>query len=95
MILHAKSRCLSVPQSCNRLIIQVAMGDFQMVWKRFLFDCEPVILSGDFDFAGVEVDDGLIRPAVAKFELEGLGATRECQQLMPQADPKHGLLAHQ
>jgi hypothetical protein len=48
-----------------------------------------MILAGDEHPAGVDLLHRMIRAVVAEFHLHGLGAARQTQQLMPEADAEH------
>src|ERR1035437_7493171 len=58
-------------------------------------DGEPVVLAGDLGPAGSQVLDRVVGTVMAERELVGLQAHRPAEQLMAEADPVHGALAHQ
>ena len=95
VILHAEGVVRAMADSRDRIIVQVAMRDFQLGRQRFFLDREAVILGGDFDFAGDLVQHGLVGTTVSKLELEGFGSAGERQQLMPKANAKDGTFAEQ
>ena len=73
MVLHAERGMLPMPYTGNRIVIQVAVSNFQVRRKVFFLHGKPVILGGDFHSPGVDIQYGLIGPPMPEFELEGLG----------------------
>ncbi len=49
---------------------------------------EAVVLAGDLDALGGDVQDGVVGAAVPELELVGPGAQGEGQELVPEADPE-------
>jgi hypothetical protein len=95
MVLDAERCQLPVSHSGDGVVVQVAVGDFQIAGQRVFFDREAVVLRRDFHLAVDHVQDGLVRSPVTELQLEGLGAASQAEQLMPEADAKDGFLAQQ
>lgn len=65
MILHRKDWQLFVANPGYGLIIEIEMGDFDLlIVNRVGAECKPMILTGDFDLL-VE-SAGLVEPAMTK-----------------------------
>ncbi len=62
------------------------MGDFHIIRQGFRENAEAMVLTGNFDFAGGQVFDRLVRAAVAKMHLFRLSAEGEGQHLVAKAD---------
>ena len=73
MVLYAECGVLAMADAGNRIVIQVAVSDFQVRGKVFFLHGKSVVLGGDFDTPGVDVQYGLIGAPVPELELEGLG----------------------
>ncbi len=54
-----------------------------------------MVLRGDLDAPRLQILDRVVRAAVAEGQLERLQAQGTAEQLVAEADPPHGLLAHQ
>ena len=54
-----------------------------------------MVLAGDFDLAGLEILDGVVGAAVAELELLGLGAERQRENLVAEADAEDRDLTEQ
>ena len=52
-------------------------------------DRKPVILRRDFNLAGRQLLHRVVRAAMAEFQLVGLAAHRQAQDLMTEADAEH------
>src|SRR5579859_4480764 len=63
--------------------------------KRLRAQGKTVVLSGDFDTAGIVVEHWLIGAAVSELELVDLSADRQTQKLLSQANPEDRLFAQQ
>ena len=84
---------MAEPGDC--VIVQIAVGHQQVGWQAFIADREAVILRGDFDLVGFQIQDGLVGAAVTELELERLRSAGETKQLMPEANPKNGEFTQQ
>src|SRR6266852_9325210 len=54
-----------------------------------------VVVCGDFNFASVQLLDGMIAAVVSEFELESFAPTRDPGQLVAQTNSKDRLAAHE
>src|SRR5271166_5030256 len=52
-----------------------------------------MILRGDFYLAGAKILDRMIRAMMSKIQFVGFSSQREAENLMPEADAEHRLLA--
>ena len=95
VVLDAERRIFLVADALDRVIVQVGVRHFQVVWQRVAINRESVVLGRDFDLAGLVVHDRLVGTAVPELELVRLGATRQRQELVAEADAKDRLFAKQ
>ena len=58
------------------VVIEVDVGDFNILGQRVFCKCKAVVLGSYFDLASLVVADGLIGSAVAEFEFVDFAA--EC-----------------
>ena len=61
----------------NGKVVQVDVSDRGKIPDRLRIDGKAMILRGDFHPAGLFVQDGLICPAMAEFQLENLRPARQ------------------
>src|SRR5262249_16886168 len=87
MELHGEDGQLTVPHTFDSAVVQVDMRRLESVRHGVWVDGEAVIFRRDQDTFGAQITDRLIAPMVPKFELEGLGAAGQREELMPEADP--------
>ena len=73
-------------QALHRAIVQVDMSNLQPVLETVGVNGIAVVLSRNVDSAGGEVTDGVVSPAVAELQLEGLSAEGTSNKLVAQAD---------
>ena len=73
MVLHTECRMLQMSDTRNRIVIQVAMGDLEGFREVFIGNSETMVLSGDLNLFGFQVQDGMIGAAVSKLHFESLG----------------------
>ncbi len=90
VILNAEDGQAFVPQSFERLVVQVDVTGLDVGGQSGRVDGEAVVLSRDLDLAGRLVADRVVGASMAEFELEGLGTERLAEELMSQADPEDG-----
>src|SRR6185312_804606 len=96
VVLHTEHRFRSMAQALYRLIVQVAVSDFDFrIFERIRIDGETMILRGDFHLAGSAVQDGVIGAMMAEFQFEGLAAKSKPEKVMPQADAEYIRFANQ
>jgi len=57
-------------------------------------DSEPVILRRDSNFAGAQILDRLVRPAMAELQFECRATKSEAEHLMPETDAEDRFLSH-
>ena len=89
VVLDAECLASAVPQPGNRLVIQIAVRHFQVCGQRFVFHRKTVVLGRDLDAAGLQIQNRLIGASVTELQLECLGTTGQCQQLVPQTDSEN------
>src|SRR5258706_8985597 len=94
MILDAEHRLAAMPETFQRLIVQVDVRQlhFTLV-QRIGVHREAVIVGGDLNLLRHVIQHGMIRAAVPELELVSLAAHREAKNLMAQADAEDGLFA--
>jgi hypothetical protein len=90
MILDAKDGFALMAHAFDGLVVEVDAVHGNIRRESPGVHSETVVLGGDFDFAGGEVFDGLIRAAMAEFEFEGFAAERLAQNLVAEADAEDG-----
>ena len=94
MILHGKSREVFAADAFEGLVIEIEMSQLKVLFsKRIYIHAEAVVLAGDFDFAGLEILNGVICSAVTEFELVGLSAESQGEKLMAEADAEDRYLS--
>jgi len=76
MVLDAECIMVPVAEPGNRLVVQVAVRDDQLVGQRCFLNRETMILSRDLNLARFQVQDRLVRSPMAKLQLESLCAAR-------------------
>ena len=74
MVLHAKSSMFAVPNTGNRVVIEIAVRDFQMIRQGLFFDGKTMVLGGDFNPSGSYIQNRLIGATMTKFQFIGLGS---------------------
>ena len=47
MVLHAKDGQLFVPHPFNRAVVQIDVGDFDLLGQGFQVDCKSMVLRSD------------------------------------------------
>src|SRR5262249_6556196 len=95
VVLHAKSAEVGDLQALARDVVEVRVGALRADRERVEIDAEAVVLRGDLDAPGGEVLHRLVRAAVAEFELVGLAAEGQGEELVAEADAEDGDLAEQ
>ena len=55
MVLHAKSSMFAVSYTGNRVVIEIAVRDFQVIWQALFFHRKTVVLGGNFNPSGSDV----------------------------------------
>src|SRR5471030_2597333 len=94
MVLHAEDRMVAQPEAFERLIVEIHVRDFHVARvERIRVHREAVIVRRDLHLLRYFVAHRMVGAAVAEFQLIGLAAKREPQQLVPQADAEDRLLA--
>lgn len=94
-MLNRENRIFGAPHAFDGFVVEVDMGHFDKIRKRFVIGRETVILSSDRDLAGAEIFDWMITAAVTKFELVGSAPKAVGQDLVAEADPEDGDLPNQ
>ncbi len=87
MVLDAECSELPGGKSLAGVVVEIQMCQLDVLpGQRVHIYAKTVILAGDFDFACVQILDGMIGATVAELELVGFGAHRQSEDLMTQAD---------
>ena len=89
VILNAEDWQSFVPQSFQRLVVQIDVTEFDVGGQPGRVDREAVVLGRYLDFTRRLVSDRVIGATVAELELEGLGPERLAEELMAQANPEN------
>lgn len=95
MVLDAEGWKLAMSDAGDGLVVEVAVGNFEVGREARFIDGEAMVLSGDFDAAVAESEDGLVRAAVAELHLESLGTAGQRKELMTEADAKDRAFAEE
>jgi hypothetical protein len=96
VILHAKERQILMPQTFQRLVVQINVSQFHFaIRQRIRINCKVVVVRGDFDLPRLQLLHGMIPAVMAKFQLESFSAQCDSSELMSQADSKNRLPAQQ
>ena len=96
MILHAEQRQSLMTQAFYSAIINIDMSNLQwQILQGFLIYSIAMILGRNMYSAIQQILNRLIGAAMAEFQLVGIGTQSQGNQLVPQADTKHWLLANQ
>ena len=95
MKLHREHILVFISDTLYRPVVPVAVADNQAVRQRVFHNRIAVVLRRDVDTVFVKVFDRVVRSSVAVFQLFGIRAHRERQQLVPKAYPKYRQLADQ
>src|SRR5665811_1428008 len=92
MVLHAEDRLAAVAEAFERPIVQIDVGDFDLAQvERIRVHGEAVIVRGDLHASGELIAHRMVGAAMSEFELVGLAAEGEAEQLVAQADAEDGL----
>ena len=91
MVLHGQQRLIRMSEALDRAVIQIDVREFQADgFQALRRDGETMILRGDFHSLGQQVLDRMIVSVMAEFQLDRLGAQRQRQELVSQADAEYG-----
>src|ERR1700680_913121 len=90
MSLETERRPVGARDALQRTVEQRAMRGPQVAGQRGLVHCETMVLTRYQDPAGVDLQHRVIGPMVSEFHFHGLGAARQSEQLMTQANTEHG-----
>ncbi len=78
VVLHAEDRVVAVAETFQRLVVQVDVGDLDLVEvERIRIHREAVIVGGDLHLLGDLVAHRMVGAAVAELQLVGLAAQRQ------------------
>ena len=93
MILDRKSGIFPVPHPLQAAVIEIDVGDLDILGQAVRINIKSVILRGDFHPARGQVLDRLIAAPVAKLEFIGGSAVGKAQHLVAKTDTKDRFLA--
>ena len=93
MVLDGESLVIGRGQPFAAVVVEVDVGGGYAGWQGGRIHGEAMIVAGNLYSAAFGNLHRLVAAAVAKFELVGLRAQRQTQNLMSQADAKNGFLA--
>src|SRR5271168_5084948 len=95
MILHGEKRQRFVPQSLQRVVVQIYMRQLNLVGiDRLRIDSEVVVVRRDLHLAVGHILNRMISAVMAELQLVGLATERKASKLMPQTYPKNRRPAH-
>src|SRR5438552_8024586 len=77
MKLHGEDGPFPMPHAFNGVVIEVDVRGLEGLRHGRGINRKTVVFGGDEHALGVQVADRLIGPVMAKFELQGLSATRQ------------------
>ena len=90
MVLHRKNRKAAVPESLQCIIVEVDVGDFNvLVLEAFYGDGKPVVLRGDFNPPRGKVFYRLVCASMPEFQFVGSSPHSDPQKLNPEADSEN------
>ena len=96
MILNAERRLAAVPETFERLIVQIDVGNFDIAgFQRIRVNGEPVILRGDLHPSSRVVQHRMVCAVMSELQLVRLRSQCQAQQLMTQTNAENGSLADQ
>src|SRR5882672_7015671 len=90
MPLKAERRSVGTRDALQRTIEQRAMRGPQVAGQRGLVHRETMVLTRYQDSARVDLQHRMVGAVMSEFHFHGLGAARQSEQLMTQADTEHG-----
>ena len=89
VVLHAEQGLAAVGQGGHGAVIEVVVGHLHQLGRQGgPIEGKAVVLAGDLDQARAAT--GVVKAPVAVAELVGLAAQGQAQDLVAQADAKHG-----
>lgn len=89
VVLNREYRTIHQSKSAERSIVQMHMRRPRPDrLKRCRIDRKPMVLARDRHAPRLYIEHRLIRPAMSEPQLARLRPTRQCDQLVPKADPK-------
>ena len=91
MVLHRESWLIFQANTCNSIVVEVHMGDFNYITFLHILsaDHEAVVLGGDFTLPCLKVFDGVVKASMTVVHFISRNTTRLGKDLMSQTDPKH------
>ena len=81
MVLHSEGWVSLMSNSFDGLVVQIDMGDFNVVWQSLFFKSEAVVLRCDFHFACLFIQNRLIGSSMPKRQFESFASAGKAQQL--------------
>src|SRR4029077_478155 len=90
MSLKTERRSVRARDALQRTVEQRAMRGPQVAGQRGLVHREAVVLTRYQYAAGVDLQHRMIGAVMPEFHFHGLGAARQSEQLMTQANAEHG-----
>ena len=96
MVLDGEGWLVFAAESLVRVVVEVQVRQLDLFFfKRVGVHAEAVVLAGDFDLSRLEILDGVIGSTVAELELVCLGAERQGENLVAEADAEDGDFAEE
>src|ERR1022692_824622 len=92
MILHREKWHPYAAQSLDGVVVEIYVRQLGAAAHRISIDGESVILRSDFDSAGPQILDWMIRTMMAEVQFVGFTAKREAENLMAEADTENRFL---
>src|SRR5262249_5446668 len=87
MKLHGENGQFPMPHAFNGVVIEVDVRGLEGIRHGAGINGETVVFCGDEYPLCLHIADRLIAPMMPEFQLHGLGATRQSEDLMPETNP--------
>jgi len=95
VILHRECGQFFVTEPLDGIIVEVDVGDLNVVWKRINISGKSMVLSGNGYFAITQVFDRLVASTVTKFEFVGAASKCVGEYLVTETDAKNWSFAEE
>jgi len=96
VVLDAEKWQRAMPQTFERVVIQVDMGQVYLaLLQRIRVDGEVVVVRCDLDLAAIRLLHRMVAAVMAELQLVTLAPERETDKLVAKADTEDGLFSRQ
>src|SRR5208282_1048213 len=93
MILHGEERHPDAAQAFDGVVVEVYMRQLRAAAHRIGVKRDAMILRCDFHLAGAQILDRVIGAMMPEIQFVGFSSEREAENLMPETNSEHRLLA--